>query len=242
MVATWSIAASSTYYAKHGAYYLGGNEPSGRWYAPAGDLGLVDGSEVDANLFERLFEALDAYGKSMLSTKGGKLQRSSAFDITFSAPRSVSLAWGLASNETKRLIEAAQERAVRSALSVVEQEATFARRGKNGTTIEKVALNVAIFQHGESASSAIAICIIMLCAFHYRPVPIKPSADCIRSFYETLRCLRELYITQLWRTSYKRNSDFQSIASDAMAYLRLKASTRILFAISVRVGRKLKMS
>jgi conjugative relaxase-like TrwC/TraI family protein len=150
MVATWSIAASSTYYAKHGAYYLGGNEPSGRWYAPAGDLGLVDGSEVDANLFERLFEALDAYGKSMLSTKGGKLQRSSAFDITFSAPRSVSLAWGLASNETKRLIEAAQERAVRSALSVVEQEATFARRGKNGTTIEKVALNVAIFQHGES--------------------------------------------------------------------------------------------
>ena len=150
MVATWSVAAGGAYYHQQTHYYLGGIEPPGRWYAPAGDLGLIDAQEVEPVLFERLLRGIDSSGKSLLTRKGGKLERSAAFDFTFSAPRSVSLLWAFSDGATKQLIESAQEKAVRAALGVLEREATFARRGKNGATIEKVALSSAVFRHGES--------------------------------------------------------------------------------------------
>jgi conjugative relaxase-like TrwC/TraI family protein len=62
----------------------------------------------------------------------------------------VSLAWAFADDDLRRNLEAAQERAVRATLSTIEREAIFARRGKDGARIEKVALTAALFQHGES--------------------------------------------------------------------------------------------
>jgi hypothetical protein len=71
---------------------------------------------------------------------GGKAdQRVPAFDLTFSAPRSVSLVWAT------RNFEAAQERAVRTSLATIEREAILARRGQGGTRVEKVALTAALF-------------------------------------------------------------------------------------------------
>ncbi|MBJ6900031.1 relaxase domain-containing protein, partial [Vibrio cholerae] len=70
--------------------------------------------------------------------------------VTLSAPRSVSLAWAFASYDTKRLIEDAQQRAAETTLAVLEREAGFARRGRNGMLIERVPLTAATFQHGES--------------------------------------------------------------------------------------------
>src|SRR5207237_2210328 len=66
------------------------------------------------------------------------------------SPRSVGVVWGLAPYDTKRLIEAAQQKAVRATLSMLEREATWARRGRNGAFLEKVALTSATFRHGES--------------------------------------------------------------------------------------------
>lgn len=56
MVATWNPAASSNYYTRQREteYYTGSNEPVGRWYAPAGDFGLADGSAVERQAFKRL--------------------------------------------------------------------------------------------------------------------------------------------------------------------------------------------
>ncbi|HEV7323504.1 MAG TPA: MobF family relaxase [Bosea sp. (in: a-proteobacteria)] len=149
MVATWNPAAASAYYLRGAEYYLGTVEPTGRWYAPAGDFGLVDGAEVEPVAFERLYAGVGADGKILLS-QSGRADRVPAFDLTFSAPRSVAEAWAFASPERKSAIEAAQERAVRSALGVVEREAMWARRGKGGLTLEPVALSAALFQHGES--------------------------------------------------------------------------------------------
>ena len=42
------------------------------------------------------------------------------------------------------------ERAARASLDLLQCEATCARRGRNGARVERVALTVAIFQHGES--------------------------------------------------------------------------------------------
>lgn len=149
MVATWNVAAASTYYARQTEYYLGGAEPDGVWYAPAGDLGLTDRSRVDRDDFAALYEGI--VGGQPLSNQGGKgARRVPAYDFTFSAPRSVSLAWSFSDDELKSQIEAVQADAVRTALSIVEREATCARRGKAGARIEKVALTAAIFRHSES--------------------------------------------------------------------------------------------
>lgn len=152
VVATWNPAASSSYYTRQRAteYYAGSGEPSGIWYAPARDFGVVDSSSVDSATFERLYHALDKNGAPLLEKIRRHRERTPAFDITLSAPRSVSLVWGLGSYDTKCLIEAAQQSAVRATLGMLEREATWARRGVNGAFLEKVALTAATFQHGES--------------------------------------------------------------------------------------------
>lgn len=152
MVATWNPAASTGYYSRQTAYYAkeGGFEPRGVWYAAAGDLGLVDGALVDAGLFDRLFAGKDADGQSLISNGGGRLDRVPAFDVTLSAPRSVSLAWALGDEATRAAIEAAHATAVRQTLEMLEREAAFARRGRGGERIERVALTAATFRHGES--------------------------------------------------------------------------------------------
>jgi len=150
LVATWNPAASSAYYTRQTEYYAGSNEPAGVWYAPVGNFGLLDGAAVERERFERLYDAVGEDGQSLLDKVRRHKERTPAFDVTLSAPRSVAVAWAFASYDTKLLIEAAQQRAARAALRLLEREATWARRGHNGAYIEQVPLTAALFQHGES--------------------------------------------------------------------------------------------
>lgn len=152
MVATWNPAANAGYYTKQIAYYVdeSGVEPQGRWFSPGHDFGLEDDSPINAELFERLFAGVDENGQSLLSNSGGRIDRVPAFDITFSAPRSVSLIWALADKPTRIAMEEAHADAVRQTLRLLEQEAAYARRGRGGSKIERVNLSAACFQHGES--------------------------------------------------------------------------------------------
>mgnify|MGYP000886443478 CR=1 FL=1 len=151
MVATWNIAAASSYYARGVEYYLGSHEPAGHWYAPAGDFGRRDGTVVNSRDFDALYQGLDLAGKPLISNSGGRsVDRVPAYDVTLSAPRSVSLAWAFADVNLKVSIEAAQLKAARATLAMLEREAAYARRGRDGATVEKVPLTAALFQHGES--------------------------------------------------------------------------------------------
>lgn len=150
MVATWNPAASSGYYIRQAEYYLGGEEPPGVWYAPAADFGLIDGATVERKTFERLYDAVGENGRPLLDKIRRHQNRTPAFDVTLSAPRSVSLAWAFASYDTKRLIEEAQYQAARATFAMLEREAAWARRGRDGSYIEHVPLSVALFRHGES--------------------------------------------------------------------------------------------
>jgi conjugative relaxase-like TrwC/TraI family protein len=152
VVATWNPAAASTYYTRQREteYYAGSSEPVGHWYAPAGDFGVTDGAPVERETFERLYHALDKDGQPLLDKIRRHKERTPAFDITLSAPRSVALVWSFASYDTKRLIETAQQRAARTTLATLEREAVWARRGRDGVFLEKVSLTAATFQHGES--------------------------------------------------------------------------------------------
>ena len=66
------------------------------------------------------------------SALGRPNRRVPALDLTFSAPKSVSVAWALGGAELAREIVAAHEEAIASAVGYLEREAVFVRRGHNG--------------------------------------------------------------------------------------------------------------
>ena len=75
----------------------------------------------------------------------------SGFDLTFSAPKSVSVLWGLSDPETSTAVRAAHDRAVAEGLEYLERHATVARRGHDGEIrIETSGLVAAAFVHRTS--------------------------------------------------------------------------------------------
>jgi conjugative relaxase-like TrwC/TraI family protein len=77
--------------------------------------------------------------------------RVAAFDLTFSAPKSVSVVFGVADREVRDAVRQAHERAVREALAYVEQSAAFVRRGPAGAeVIQAEGLVAAGFRHRTS--------------------------------------------------------------------------------------------
>lgn len=148
MVATIAAGTSAQYYLAQLEYYLGGREPAGRWLAAGPGLGVGVGSTVERGLFERLHAAQDENGASLLSQS--RSERVAGYDLTFSTPKSVSVLWALAGEDLRAEIERAQEQAVGAAIALVDRNAAFCRRGKNGRIREAIRLTVATFRHGEA--------------------------------------------------------------------------------------------
>ncbi|WP_426424216.1 MobF family relaxase [Bradyrhizobium genosp. A] len=154
MVASIAKGTSARYYLRQAEYYLSGREPAGIWLSTSSALGITAGDQVDAELFEKLHEGLGSDGKALLTNDGGRNDRVSGYDITLSAPKSVSILYALADSTTRAAIEQVQLEASRAVLAVLDNEAAFTRRGKAGAIIEKASLVVAAFQHGEARPSA----------------------------------------------------------------------------------------
>jgi conjugative relaxase-like TrwC/TraI family protein len=150
MVATVSAGTSARYYLSQVEYYLGGREPEGRWLLAGPDLGVVAGAPVVPADFERLHAARDERGRPLLDNTGGRDGRVGGYDVTFSAPKSVSLLACLGDDDLRAAVETAQAEAVAAAVRFLDQNAAFCRRGKGGGTREPVRLTVALFQHGEA--------------------------------------------------------------------------------------------
>jgi conjugative relaxase-like TrwC/TraI family protein len=101
-------------------YYRETEGPAGVWVgAQAEALGLS--GEVDIEGFRRMLDGQDpATGEDL----GGRMDRRKtvAFDLAFSAPKSVSLLRMAADDETSETVDRAHERAVLAALSYIEEE------------------------------------------------------------------------------------------------------------------------
>ena len=73
------------------------------------------------------------------------------FDLTFSPPKSVSVAWALADAETKAIIYRCHQRAIDYVLGYAEREVIHSRSGKNGVLQEDVTgISAASFTHYDS--------------------------------------------------------------------------------------------
>ncbi len=75
----------------------------------------------------------------------------SGFDLTFSVPKSVSVAWGVADAGTQAVIYEAHQEAIRRTLAYAERNVFFSRSGTNGVVQEQVRGVVATaFDHWDS--------------------------------------------------------------------------------------------
>ncbi len=140
MEAVWKLrVGAEAYYLSQVAsgldeYYTGAGEAPGVWVGNGGDsLGLV-GEVEPADLRAVLAGLAPGTG---LTPNGTTLRahprRVPGFDLTFSVPKSVSVAYALADRRVQHLIVSACEAALSETLSWLEREACFVRRGTNKT-------------------------------------------------------------------------------------------------------------
>jgi conjugative relaxase-like TrwC/TraI family protein len=116
-------------------YYSGSGEAPGRWIGPgAAALGL-DG-EVSRDELNAVLNARDPRSGKELP-RFVRRDRTPGFDVTFSAPKSVSVLWAVGDDRVSEAIREAHERSVVAALSYLEREACFARLGAGGHTAER---------------------------------------------------------------------------------------------------------
>lgn len=130
-------------------YYLEGGEPPGEWLGDAARKLNLEGATVESADLRRLMEGFSPSGKELVQN-AGKKNRQPGWDLTFSAPKSVSTLWSQADEALRAKIEAAHWRAVRQALRYIESEAAWTRRGHAGENPERVGLIAAAFEHGTS--------------------------------------------------------------------------------------------
>jgi conjugative relaxase-like TrwC/TraI family protein len=113
-------------------YYSGEGEAAGYWLGDAAEeLGLEGHVEPD-QLIAMLTGMNPATGEPLGLQHVAGRGPVPGFDLTFSAPKSVSLTWALGGEDAGAEIAAAHAEAVESALGYLQREACWTRRGKGG--------------------------------------------------------------------------------------------------------------
>lgn len=115
-------------------YYTGRGEAPGLWRGAGADaLGLSAGQQVAREAFMALMQGRSPVDDRVLRAMG-RSSTVAALDLTFSAPKSVSVLFAIADDRVSAALLAAHEQAVDGALGYLEREACFTRRGHGGAT------------------------------------------------------------------------------------------------------------
>ncbi len=130
-------------------YYLASGEAPGRWMGSAAEHVGLRGAVTPEDLGAML-DGLDP-------RSGEKLVRwrtVAGFDLTLSAPKSVSLLWALGGDEVATKVMAAHDVAVDAAVAYFEDEACVVRRGRGGVDhLGGAGFVAAAFRHRTSRES-----------------------------------------------------------------------------------------
>jgi conjugative relaxase-like TrwC/TraI family protein len=129
-------------------YYVGGTEAPGYWLG-AGSARVGATGRVEGDALRRVLEGRAPAGEEDLVPDHAR--RVPGFDVTFSAPKSVSVLFGLGDEPLRRAIRSAHDEAVRDALGYLERVAARGRRKHGGQVlVEGRGLIAAAFRHRTS--------------------------------------------------------------------------------------------
>jgi conjugative relaxase-like TrwC/TraI family protein len=113
-------------------YYAGRGEAPGRWVgAGAASLGLR--GRVEEGQLGALIAGRDPRSGDVLREQETRV---AALDLTFSAPKSVSVLFAVAPTPVSRALVECHEQAVEAALAYLEERAAFVRRGRHSARFE----------------------------------------------------------------------------------------------------------
>jgi conjugative relaxase-like TrwC/TraI family protein len=126
-------------------YYVGGEAP-GRWIASS-DTTIGLAGEVSPDDLRAVLSGRDPSS----GTRLGQPHKVPGFDLTFRAPKSVSVLFGLGEPDVARQVRDAHDRAVEAALDWAERHVVWSRRGKGGVRqVRGEGLIAAAFRHRTS--------------------------------------------------------------------------------------------
>lgn len=126
-------------------YFLSGGEPPGYWLGEgARRLGLT--GRVKARELAALFQGFSCAGMKLVQN-AGKPNRQSGWDLTFSAPKSVSILWSQLRREEQQQIQEAHAAAVVATINYIEKNYAYSRIGRGGTERIRTGTVVAAFEH-----------------------------------------------------------------------------------------------
>ncbi|MGD0256088.1 MAG: MobF family relaxase [Acidimicrobiales bacterium] len=129
-------------------YYLGRGEAPGQWIGATSErLGLVGqvGPEALRNLLAGKSPSGDDLGARLCE------ERRPGYDLTFSAPKGISLLWAFGPGDVRDAISVAHDHAVGAVLDHLSTEACYARRGAGGRQlVEANGFIGAAFRHRTS--------------------------------------------------------------------------------------------
>jgi conjugative relaxase-like TrwC/TraI family protein len=133
-------------------YYLGAGEAPGRWQGRGlAALGLTPGRLVEERELEALFGRALHPGTGQPLGRAWRVDGVTGYDLTFSAPKSVSTLWALGDNQVRAQVQAAHAAATQAALAYLDAHAAVSRRGVDGAEqVASAGLAAAVFDHRTS--------------------------------------------------------------------------------------------
>ena len=155
-----------------------------------------------------MLDGLDPRDGSELRTSSSRA-RVAGFDLTFSAPKSVSVLFGLGDEELRSRVREAHDVAVREAVGHLERSAAAVRRGHGGAIVEEASgLVAAAFRHRTSRAGDPQLHTHVLVANLGRGVDGRWSALDGRRLYAEARAASFIYQAvlrgELTRTAGRR--------------------------------------
>lgn len=135
-------------------YYNSEFEPQGMWHGQVANQFSLKDKSVEHDLLMQFASGHNKQNKALVGNAGEEHQI--GFDLTFSAPKSVSVLFGLADNQVREKVQQCHLNAVKIALSYIEDNLIEVRAGSNeyGDRLKVKTKNAlfAIFEHGSSRS------------------------------------------------------------------------------------------
>jgi conjugative relaxase-like TrwC/TraI family protein len=146
---------------ERGDYYLTPEgEPTqapGRWLSTPDTLARlgIEGATVEGPDFITLMEGRHPRSGAWLRPEGAGGGRGGGIDLTFSAPKSVSVVWALGDEPERRAIEAAHAAAVTDAMAHLTETVPTVRRRYDGQLVEECAIDLVAAEYRHTTARGV---------------------------------------------------------------------------------------
>jgi conjugative relaxase-like TrwC/TraI family protein len=152
------ITSSESAVKYYAAYALAQGEAQGKWEGKGAKRLGLEGRNVSEADLRAILSGNDIEGKPLVKKGWDKdkkeYRHTPGWDLTFSAPKDVSVVWASADEALRARIEAAQDKAVRNALDQLQNHSARSRTGAGGKESVQAEIVAGLFQHSSNRDKA----------------------------------------------------------------------------------------